>query len=601
MEMLSYIWPSELILQIIIVVLCVVAIFVAYRFIRMSQIVRANLVILESLDDVEPLANLLIKNNVTKHKAEETFEAFAQERGCNQENSYVFDHVKNIFFAGFKSSHLEPELLVENTLSNILRGIDGIKSVISVFLVIGILGTLFGLAGSIGSFSGGNFDITGNTQVLQVSSQISSLFQHLRGAFAPSMWGVFYTIVFVLWFSWGIQENLINTLTERLMHYTIKVWVPVLYPTDFQRGENTMLKLNTTVKNAEGINKGVSNLQKELSETSNSVRAMNQASKTIKGAVQDFEESCKKIAALESVYEKFYKDNKSFSESIGGIILKQNEQLEASYEKHFSSVVESISFQIETLKDLSSTMVIKNADFMKIKEGLVDSLAKSNEANIFSAQRNQEIQQLIVGLSDKIRKQQESLSKLLVEPMREPLYLIRDSLKEVRDTNGEAAQKFADAIDRQYNRMDSTLHDVKMAIQTTEEIVSKIEMISNKMERLMTKREDEINKKLEVTNDNIMALCEVVNRTSGTDITLKKAKKKRFDMRNLGMKECFGIFIAFMLFVSVVVQFMMVSAVNNLKDEQIQANQKIEMMQDKSIKPAGEIAKPNDPTAKNVE
>lgn len=268
------IWPSELILRIIIIMMMGVAIYIAYRFSKLSKLVSENLIVLENIRDVTPLTEALIKNNFTKQSADKLFAKFAEERGIKEENKYIFEHLNSIYLAGFRSSHLEPELLVENTLANIFRRLEGLRSFISVFLVIGILGTLFGLAGSIGSFSGGNFDIASNSsQINEISTQISTLFKQLRGAFAPSIWGVIFTIIFVIWYSVGIQEGLINRLTERLMHYTIKEWVPVLYPTDFQRGENTMIKLNNTINNAEAINKGVRTLQEDLSIASSSVNA----------------------------------------------------------------------------------------------------------------------------------------------------------------------------------------------------------------------------------------------------------------------------------------------------------------------------------------
>lgn len=75
-------------------------------------------------------------------------------------------------------------------------GVDSLKTSVSMFLVIGILGTLLGLAISIGSFSGGNFLI--NQETNATAEQLTALFKNLRGAFAPSMWGVASTILLYL-------------------------------------------------------------------------------------------------------------------------------------------------------------------------------------------------------------------------------------------------------------------------------------------------------------------------------------------------------------------------------------------------------------------
>lgn len=120
---------------------------------------------------------------------DQEFSKYEESLGKNDRNFVLFEHLKAIYDAGAQSSRLDADLLVKNTVDKIFTGVDSLKTSISLFLVIGILGTLVGLAISIGGFSGGNFVMSGQNGA--TADELSLLFNNLRGAFAPSMWGVF--------------------------------------------------------------------------------------------------------------------------------------------------------------------------------------------------------------------------------------------------------------------------------------------------------------------------------------------------------------------------------------------------------------------------
>ncbi len=100
----------------------------------------------------------------------------------NESNEAVFEHLRAIYDAGRKSSRLDADLLVKNTIDKVCANVDSIKTCISVFLVIGILGTLVGLGLSIASFNGDSFIITAQNN--NSAAELSKLFGNLRGAFA---------------------------------------------------------------------------------------------------------------------------------------------------------------------------------------------------------------------------------------------------------------------------------------------------------------------------------------------------------------------------------------------------------------------------------
>lgn len=255
-------WPQEWILRVVIIALICVAAFVVYKCVKLRVRVNENLQKVDELGNraaVEYLENTLKLNSVDY---EGTFKMFEDNNGKTDNNMPIFEHLKAVYDAGRKSSRLDADLLVKNTIDKICTDVDMIKSCISIFLVIGILGTLIGLGLSIGSFNGDSFII--NAQANNTAKELSKLFGNLRGAFAPSMWGVFFTICFVICYTFFIQEGCINKLTDKLTTNTIKVWLPALYPTDFQKGENTMHRLKATINNADAINDSAKDLLNNL-------------------------------------------------------------------------------------------------------------------------------------------------------------------------------------------------------------------------------------------------------------------------------------------------------------------------------------------------
>lgn len=145
------VWPQEWLLRAVICFLFLVALYVFIQCIRLRLRVSQNLKVVEALgnkDEIYYLENTLRMNNVDYEGA---FTVFEDNKGKTAANEPIFEHLKAIYDAGRRSSRLDADLLVKNTIDKICINVDTIKSCISVFLVIGILGTLIGLGLSIGS------------------------------------------------------------------------------------------------------------------------------------------------------------------------------------------------------------------------------------------------------------------------------------------------------------------------------------------------------------------------------------------------------------------------------------------------------------------
>ena len=303
-----------------------------YRAIDVWRVAHENLAILDKMRDVHSLEESLSKEFANYNQI---FETYANDAGRNKATEVLFEHLKDIYDAGTKNSRLDSELLVKNTISKIFTNIDIVRTGISMFLVIGILGTLVGLAISISSFHGENFMMSGQVQSLAMTSEeLTKMFGNLRGAFAPSMWGVFLTIVSVLLYTYFIQEKCINALTEKLTIFTIRYWLPSLYPSDFQRSEMTRVKLNKTIENAEGINDGVTKLEKNLNESNTTVKALSDTAKKITDAALRFDKSTTKFTKLEQLYTDLKESNEAYSQSIQKLVGNASKERQAAYEEY---------------------------------------------------------------------------------------------------------------------------------------------------------------------------------------------------------------------------------------------------------------------------
>lgn len=315
MGVMAYIIPQEWILRILILLMFCLAVFVFYRCNNIRKIAKENLTMLERLENVKPLEDALLSNHVNR---DELFTKYENDMGKSPTTFALFEHLKTIYDAGAKSSRLDADLLVQNTISKIFNGVGSIKTSISIFLVMGILGTLIGLAISIGGFNGANFIMTSQTS--STANELSALFNNLRGAFAPSMWGVFFTICFVLGYSWVIQNGCIDKVEEKLTLNTIQYWLPKLYPTDFQRVGNSIVKLNKVIANADGINQGVTELEKNLDSSNKLLQQLQRVSKSLDTASDRFDKSTDKIAQIKTLYEELRKANSAFNDSLQQLI-----------------------------------------------------------------------------------------------------------------------------------------------------------------------------------------------------------------------------------------------------------------------------------------
>ena len=444
MDLMNYIMPKELPLQFIIYLIIGVAIIVLVKCLQLVKKARNNIILLSSNNDaglcnVDYLKASLELNDIDTNFF---FDKYVEDKNRNSDTEPLFEHLRAIYEAGSKSSRLDSDLLVRNTVDKIFAGTDTIKSLISLFLVLGILGTLLGLAISIGSFSGEGFVL--NAEANKTASELSKLFGNLRGAFAPSMWGVTATIVFVFLYTVLVQEACINKLTEQLTTVTINKWLPALYPTDFQKGEISMVKLNNAVQTAnESLANHNSFVNKthemfgNLVETNETIKELKNVSTVLKESSVSYLAGSEKLAEMKEILtevsEKLQSDNEWFKTYVNAQItsiktvqdscLQVNEEvhkcLELSTEKNIKATNGLQNMQNEILEAVGKPLQ-EQLDSMAVKlsgdlEGIAHSVngvstAVNRISNPLESSAEQ-IQQMFRRAVDEIDKKNQLLAK----------------------------------------------------------------------------------------------------------------------------------------------------------------------------------------------
>lgn len=544
MGILSYIIPQEWLLRIIILAMIVLAGFVIRKCWVLYALGKENLAMLERMEDVSNLEKALLKNDVN---LDQEFAAYETSLGKNDNTFVLFEHVKAIYDAGAQSSRLDADLLVKNTVDKIFTSVDSVKTSISLFLVMGILGTLAGLAISIGGFNGANFVMTGQSS--STANELSLLFGNLRGAFAPSMWGVFFTIVFVFIYSWKIQEGCINKVSEKLTINTIRYWLPRLYPTDFQRGDQSLVKLNATIANADGINNGVRTLEKNLSSSNQTLRQLAKVSDDIQKASDRFDKSTDKIVKIKELYDELKKTNDNFHTSLESLIRSATQDRKDSYKEYMEIVQKNAAAVQEANQKMKGqmvqyfdalTVVLKNQNttFSENLQGQIDtwkatlqtqntelqaviSQLKAYDTNFFqtvndtkksldesikinnnAAAANRELGENLRKIENKLLTRQDELIEQIAQP-------VTAQLREVATTLQGLQHPFIQAAERISKMADNNIRNINEVIQPVREIAEKLQEKQN----ILANDERSLAQTLESLQHTMQGLQKTVNVT----------------------------------------------------------------------------------------
>ena len=232
--------------------------------------------------------------------------------------SPIAKHLKAIFLAGWNESRLEVGELINHTTSNLFRWNSLFRSVLAVFIVIGLLGTLFGLTDSLTELSPALKESTVNETTTENSERmtqaLSVLMDKIKGAFAPSIWGIIFTVLGVILYGIYLQIacHPVKSILERL---TLTVWVPQLYPTTSQKLIQTLheseAQMRSGYQTAAQVGELVENVQGNISEFNENLKHANAITLPLSDSATQINKAASQINSAADVLSK------GFTESLG--------------------------------------------------------------------------------------------------------------------------------------------------------------------------------------------------------------------------------------------------------------------------------------------
>ena len=369
----EYLYPANAIALIIII--CLLCFFIAWLvglityWIRLSKKKGQ----IGNNQDIQPLVTARQERdrgrdaNEAETDANPVFQNFCAERSLN-ENSFISKHLKAIFLAGWNESRLEVSELINHTTSNLFRWNSLFRSVLAIFIVMGLLGTLFGLTDSLVELSpalkasaearisteNGETSAPADADSensRQMTEALSDLMDDIKGAFAPSIMGVFFTVLGVILYGIFLRFAC-HPVKSTLEQSTLTVWVPQLYPTTSQKLIQTLqeseAQMRSGYETAVRVDGMVENIQTNADEFK---RSLTQA----KAITEPLAESGTKInTAATSIRTAAAELNKGFTESLNDFadVLNKGflQSLGEFSEKFKSSVTQLTGFQDEIRK-----------------------------------------------------------------------------------------------------------------------------------------------------------------------------------------------------------------------------------------------------------
>ena len=316
-----------------------------WLFIKSKQI--------KKIQSIQPLVNARQErdtgreNNDQKPNADKMFHEFCEEQSLD-EGSPITKHLKAIFLAGWDESRLEVSELINHTTSNLFRWNSLFRSVLAVFIVIGLLGTLFGLTDSLTDLSPAlkkSAAIETSTENSERMTQaLGNLMEEIKGAFAPSIWGIIFTIAGVILYGIYLQIacHPVKSILEQL---TLTVWVPQLYPTTSQTLQQSESQMRKGFETAAQFSESVETVQSNISEFNKSLTQASAITQPLSDSATQINKAASYISTAADVLSKDFTENLN---KFSGVLNTGFKEILDKFSKEFaSSVTHLTGFQAE--------------------------------------------------------------------------------------------------------------------------------------------------------------------------------------------------------------------------------------------------------------
>ena len=322
-------------------------------------------------------------------RPEGVFGEFCQKRSL-RENTFVSKHLKAIFYAGWDESRLEASELLNHTTSNLFRLNGLFRSVLAVFIVIGLLGTLFGLTDSLIRLTPALEASTANETSIENSERmtqaLSSLLAEIKGAFAPSIWGIGFTVLGVIFYAAYLQFACqpVKSVLERL---TLTVWIPQLYPTTSQKLIQTLQKSEAQMRRgfetATRVNELVVNVQENISDFNQNLKRANDITQPLHQAVSQVNETAKVLTKFSGEFAQNVTKLTGFQDEIRNLYQKFQEAANQKMEEQNRKLDETRT----ALNNYEDTNIKSRQE---INQNLKKFIEEATEANTSINRTNRE-------------------------------------------------------------------------------------------------------------------------------------------------------------------------------------------------------------------
>ena len=474
-----------------------------WLFIKSKQIKKIQSI--QSLVDARQERDMGRENNDQKPDADKVFHEFCEEQSLD-EGSPITKHLKAIFLAGWDESRLEVGELINHTTSNLFRWNSLFRSVLAVFIVIGLLGTLFGLTDSLTDLSPAlkkSAAIETSTENSERMTQaLGDLMDDIRGAFAPSIWGIFFTVLGVILYGIYLQIacHPVKSILERL---TLTVWVPQLYPTTSQKLIQTLheseAQMRSGYQTAAQVGELVGTVQSNLSEFNESLTQASAIIQPLSDSVTQINRAASDISTAADVLntgftESLNKFSKEFASSVTHLTGFQAE-IRSLHQQFQEASNQKLDRQTQKLDDQTQNLVkVLNAlkgyedAYIASREQIDETLQKfinvATEANTSIHDRNREWfekinadnYQHLSEMHSQLKTDLTELQQTLENELKTLADVLAINLKNVQGSLDERLEVLNDRLEN----FDTPLRDAVDQIRTTFE--EQLETLNNRLE-----------------------------------------------------------------------------------------------------------------------
>ena len=329
----EYLFPTNLIALGILTFLTTFFFYWLIELIRYWRWLRTERKQIENKQNVQPLVTARQErdrgreDNDQKTNPENTFSKFCTE-GSLDRGSPIAKHLNAIFLAGWDESRLEVGELINHTTSELFKRNSLFRSVLAVFIVIGLFGTLFGLADSLtGLFPALKANVASETSAENSEGMIQALgilLEGMKGALAPSICGIFFTILGVILYGAYLQFacHPIKAILERL---TLTVWVPQLYPTTSQKLAQTLQQSESQMqegfRTAAQFSESVQKVHSNIDEFNESLAQASAITEPLSDSVKQINKAASDISTATDVLNTGFAENlDKFSEEFSSSV-----------------------------------------------------------------------------------------------------------------------------------------------------------------------------------------------------------------------------------------------------------------------------------------